>query len=211
MKKAALFDLDGTLVNSMSRFSAGIFTILDENGIEYETEEIINITTPLGYIKSAEYFISLGVKGTVEEIVKKMGENLVYEYSNNIYLKPYVKEYLTKLKDEGYSLYVLTASPHLVTDPCLKHNGVFDMFTKVWSVDDFGMSKSDIEIFYKTAQEMNCKPEEALFFDDNVTAVINSVKAGYTAIGVKDNQLPEDIDTIKKIASRYIESFEELL
>ena len=211
MKKVALFDLDGTLVDSMSRFTVGILTILDENGIKYDRDEMINIITPLGYIKTAEYFVSLGAKGTADEIEKKMGENLVYEYSNNIKLKPFVKEYLTMLKSDGYSLYVLTASPHIVTDPCLKNNGVFDMFTKVWSVEDFGMSKNDIEIFFKVAEEMDCKPEDVLFFDDNVTAVINSVNAGYKTISIKDIQTPKDIETIKNTAFKYIESFEEML
>lgn len=211
MKKIALFDLDGTLVNSMSRFSVGLLTILDKNGIKYDTDDMIRTITPLGYEKSAEHFISLGVKGTVEEIVQKMTNNLIDEYTNNIYLKSGVKKYLEKLKNEGYSLYVLTASPHLVTDPCLKHNEVFDLFTEVWSVEDFGLSKSDIEIFYKTAERINCEPEDILFFDDNITAVQNSVKAGYKTVGVKDNQTDEEIEIIKNTAEKFIESFEELI
>ena len=211
MKKIAMFDLDGTLVNSMSRFSAGILTILDENGITYDTDEMISITTPLGYKGTAEYFISIGVKGTVEELIKQMSDNLINEYTNNIYLKPFVKEYLLKLKSEGYSLYVLTASPHIVTDPCLKHNGVFDLFTEVWSIEDFGIPKTDIKLFYEVADKLDCKAEEILFFDDNDTAVVNSVKAGYKTIGVRDTQTEKQIDLIKKTASRFIESFEEML
>ena len=211
MKKIAMFDLDGTLVNSMSRFSAGILTILDENGITYDTDEMISITTPLGYKGTAEYFISIGVKGTVEELIKQMSDNLINEYTNNIYLKPFVKEYLLKLKSEGYSLYVLTASPHCVTDPCLKHNEVYDLFTEVWSVEDFGIPKTEIKLFYDVAEKLDCKPEEILFFDDNDTAVVNSTKAGYKSVGVRDNQTYEQIEIIKNNAARFIESFEELL
>ena len=211
LKKIAIFDLDGTLVDSMSRFTVGLLTILDENGIKYDRNEMINIITPFGYTKSAEYFISLGVKGTTEEIVKKMGDNLVAEYTNNIKLKPFVGEYLKKLKNDGYALYVLTASPHLVTDPCLKNNGVYDLFTEVWSVEDFSMTKSEIELFYKIYKDIDCRPEEILYFDDNVTAVTNAKKAGYTAIGVKDNQTQSDLEIIKNTASKFIESFEEML
>ena len=211
MKKIAIFDLDGTLVNSESRFNAGIFPILDENGINYDKDEVIAITTPAGYDGSAEYFISLGVKGTKEEIMKKLSDNLVNEYSTNIYLKPFVKEYLIKLKNEGYSLYVLTASPHTVTDPCLKHNEVFDLFTDVWSVDDFSLPKSNIQLFYNVAERIGCKPEEILYLDDSHIAVINSVKAGYKTIGVRDEQTPEQIGIIKNTASLFIETFKELL
>ena len=172
---------------------------------------MISITTPFGYKGTAEYFISIGVKGTVEELIKQMSDNLINEYTNNIYLKPFVKEYLLKLKSEGYSLYVLTASPHCVTDPCLKHNEVYDLFTEVWSVEDFGIPKTEIKLFYDVAEKLDCKPEEILFFDDNDTAVVNSVKAGYKTIGVRDTQTEKQIDLIKKTASRFIESFEEML
>ena len=97
MFKAAIFDLDGTLVDSMSRFSAGLLSILDERGIEYDFDEMVSILTPLGYPGSARYFISLGVEGTVEEICEKMADNLIAEYSNNIYSKPFVKFNLRKI------------------------------------------------------------------------------------------------------------------
>ena len=211
MIKAAVFDLDATLVDSMSRFTAGLLDILDDNGIEYDLNEMINTITPLGYVGSAEYFISLGAKGTVEELCERMAQSLVREYSENIYLKPFVREYLEKLKAEGVHLFVLTASPHTVTDPCLKHNGVFDMFERVWSVEDFALTKSDISLFHKTAEKIGLATNEIYFFDDNRTAVQNAKKTGYYTVGVRDNQIPEDLEFIKKTADKYIENFGEML
>lgn len=211
MIKAAIFDLDGTLVDSMSRFSAGLLDILDESGIEYDLDEMINTITPLGYVGSAKYFIELGVKGTVEELCDRMAKSLVDEYSNNIYLKPFVREHLEQLHKKGIRLFVLTASPHTVTDPCLKHNGVYDMFEKVWSVEDFGLTKSDKPLYGKVAEEIGLNPREIVFYDDNRTAVHYSSLAGYVSIGVKDNQIEEDIEFIKTKAYKYIESFEEML
>lgn len=211
MIKAAIFDLDGTLVDSMSRFTAGLFSILDDNGIEYDPKEMINIITPLGYIGSAKYFIELGAEGTVEELCDKMANSLVEEYSTNIYLKPFVKEYLGKLNADGVRLFVLTASPHTVTDPCLKHNGVFHLFEKVWSVEDFNMTKDDLALFSVVADEIGLDPDEMYFLDDNRTAVKNAKAAGYFTVGVKDNQIPEDLDFIKSTADKFIENFGEML
>jgi len=211
MFKAAIFDLDGTLVDSMSRFSAGLLSILDERGIEYDFDEMVSILTPLGYPGSARYFISLGVEGTVEEICEKMADNLIAEYSNNIYAKPFVKEYLEKLKAEGIRLFVLTASPHAVTDPCLKHNGIYDLFETVWSVEDFSLTKNDLSLFEAVAAHIGVSSEEILYFDDNHTAVKNAKLSGYYSVGVRDIQSAEEIDFIKTTADKFIENFGEML
>ena len=87
MSELFVFDLDGSLVDSMSYFAAGLLKILDEAGIPYD-EGIVETITPLGYVASAELFRSMGVEATVEEMVAQMKENLVYEYYNNIKLKP---------------------------------------------------------------------------------------------------------------------------
>ena len=202
--------MDGTLIDSMPRFTEGILHVLDEAGIEYD-ENMIKIVTPLGYTKSAELYVKMGVKDTVSNIVSRIEKKLVYEYSNNIGLKPYVKEYLQKLKAEGAELYVLTASPHIVTDVCLQKNGIYDMFEKVWTVDDFGLTKSDVQLFYKVAETIGCQPEEIIFYDDNLTAIKNAGKAGYQTFGVDDRHNEEDQNLMKQAADRYIHSYRELL
>ena len=79
-----VFDLDGTLVDSMPYFTKGMLSIADDAGIEYD-ESLIKILTPLGYVKGAEYYVNkLGVRDTVDNIVSKIQGRLLYEYSNNI-------------------------------------------------------------------------------------------------------------------------------
>ena len=67
MKKTDLFDFDGTLVDSMPTFKKVMLRILDENNISYG-DDIVKIITPLGLKGTAEYFISLGLNKSVEEI-----------------------------------------------------------------------------------------------------------------------------------------------
>ena len=210
MSDIYVFDLDGTLVDSMSYFASGLLKILDDEGIGYD-EGIVEIITPLGYAKSAELFISMGASGTVDELVEQMKKNLVYEYSNNIKLKPYVGEFLHKLKAENSRLFVLTASPHIVTDVCLKNNGVYDLFEEVWSVDDFGMSKSELELFEAVAQKIGCEPRAVNYFEDNLTAVTNAVMSEYRVFGVLDKQQPEDIEQIKELSDTFVYSYKDLL
>ena len=209
--KICVFDLDGTLVDSMPYFSKGILSIADDAGIKYGPE-LIRILTPLGYVGGAEYYVrELGVKDTVENIVKTIGDRLVYEYSNNVVLKPGVGEYLRRLKVEGARLFVLTASPHLVTDVCLKRNGIYDLFEQVWSVEDFRLTKSDTRLFYKVSEAIGCKNNEIHYFDDSLVALSNAKKSEYITYGVYDAQTADEVAEMKREYDFYVPSFEALL
>ena len=190
----------------MSYFSKGILKVADDAGYEYD-DTLIEILTPLGYTKSAEYYKTLGIPGTVEEIIKQIETNLYTEYANNIRTKPQVKEYLEHLKAGGAKLFVLTASPHMMTDVCLKNNGVYDLFDHVWSVEDFGMSKSSPDIFLHVAEVLGVTVEEITYYDDNLTAVTNSTKAGLDTVAVYDGQKPEMWEEIKAAGKHYIDTF----
>jgi len=192
-----VFDLDGTLVDSMSYFARGILSIADEAGIKYD-DSLLKILTPLGYSKSAEYYVNTyGLSESTEEIYDRIESRLVKEYSENIVLKEGVGDYLRALSEIGARCFVLTASPHSVTDVCLKHNGVFGIFEKVWSVEDFGLSKSSPELFYKVAKVIGCKPSEVNYFDDSLIALENARRAGYVTYGVYDAQSEEELERMR--------------
>ena len=203
-----VFDLDGTLVDSMPYFTKGILSIPDEEGITYG-DDLIKILTPLGYVKGAEYYVNvLGIRDSVENIVARITEKLVFEYSNNIVLKPGVGDYLRRLHASGARLFVLTASPHVVTDVCLQRNGVFDLFERVWSVEDFALSKSDTRIFLEVARQIGCAPQDIHYFDDSLIALENATAAGLDTFGVRDAHTPDELARMRSLAHHYVENFE---
>ena len=211
MKKIHVFDFDGTLVDSMQYFSQGMYNVMDQLGVSYPAD-IINILTPLGYKKMAEYFVDvLGAKEPLEKIHRMMGESLVYQYTYNVKAKPYVREYLEKLKADGCRLFVLTASPHLVLDVCMERNGIACLFEKLWSTDDFGLNKASTDLFYKLAERIGCAPEDIAFYDDNVTAVKNSRKSGMEAVAVYDPSNDAFVDEIKASCDKYVGCYSALL
>lgn len=212
MKKVHIFDLDGTLIDSMTQFPKANLRVLEEEGIT-PPEDVVNIITPLGYRGAAEYFINtLGVKASCpEEIMKRVESYLIDDYTNKIPLKPFVREYVEKLKKEGCKLYVLTASPHACTDPCLKRNGIFELFDTVWSSDDFGITKANPQIYRDAAERIGCEISDIMFYDDNFTALETAKKAGLATTGVYDPASDDFKDGIVATADIYINSFEELM
>ena len=135
---------------------------------------------------------------------------MVYQYTNNVFLKPGVADYLKRKKAEGARLFVLTASPHLVTDVCLKRNGVFDLFETVWSVEDFELTKSDTRLFYRVSEAIGCKNSDIHYFDDSLIALKNAKLSDYITYGVYDAQTEEEIEIMKKEYRYFVRSFEDI-
>ena len=207
--KTYLFDFDGTLVDSMPTYVSSMLRILDENSISYG-EDIVKIITPLGLNGTAEYFIKLGLDKSTDEIIDLMRKYMLDGYFNKIPAKNSVISVLKQLKNRGDSLNVLTASPHITLDACLKRLELFDLFDNVWSCEDFGTTKADPEI-YKMAAEKLCKNvSEVLFLDDNYNADKTAKTAGMKVCGVYDDSSKEYVEEIKAATDHYIYDFAEL-
>ena len=206
-----LFDFDGTLVDSMPAFISGVLKELDKNNCKYG-DDLIKIITPLGFAGTAEYFIkTFGLEVGVEELVEIFKSNMADQYFNHIPAKKNVIKVLKELKERGASLNVLTASPHLTLDACLKRLGIFDLFDNVWSCDDFFTTKANPEIYKMVAQKLGKKVEEVLFLDDNINADKTAKTAGMKVCGVYDKSSDDFVKEMQAVCDFYIFDFEELL
>lgn len=205
-----LFDFDGTLVNSMPTYINAMLKILDDNNIPYD-DDIIKIITPLGVLGTADYFIGLGLDRPREEIINRMKEYMLDGYFYHIDAKEHVIPVLHSLKERGARLNVLTASPHITLDACLKRLGMYDLFENVWSCDDFYTTKADPNIYKMVAERLNEKVENILFLDDNLNADKTAKKAGMKVCGVYDDSSKDYVEEIKKETDYYIYDFSELL
>lgn len=210
MIKAVVFDLDDTLVDSWSRFDGGMLPVLDEEGIPYDREDMIRKMHPQGVPPTAALFCQMGVPGTVEEVTDRITAGMRREYAHNIFLMPGVRAYLEELRAQDIPMYILTASPHPITDPCLQNNGVYDWFEQVWTVEDYGLTKAQPELFCRVVEAIGVPAEEILYYDDSPTAVINAAAAGMQVCGVLCPHTPDNAVRIPSLTNRYINSFEEL-
>lgn len=211
MENTYLFDFDGTLVDSMPTYVSAMLRILDENKIPYDNS-IIKIITPLGLNGTAAYYIDqLGVNMTREQLICVMKEYMLDAYFHTIPAKPNVPEVLKALKTRGASLNVLTASPHITLDACLKRLGLWELFDNVWSCDDFATTKADPQIYVMAAERLQTSVDRVLFLDDNLNADTTAKAAGMPVCGVYDDSSKDYVDQIKAVTDYYIYDFQELL
>lgn len=202
-----IFDFDGTLVDSMPTWKKKVTRILENEGIGYD-DELIKTITPLGDIGTAKYFKDvLGVRSSIEEMILQMNSFAINEYKNNISLKAGIAEYLGFLKRNNCSLNILTASPREMLIPCLKRNGIYDMFDNIWSCTDFDKTKSDPSIYIDVASRLSIDPDRVVFFDDNICAIVAAKESGMHTIGVYDKSGEFFADEMIRTADLYIRSF----
>lgn len=207
---AYLFDLDGTLIDSMPFWQRAMLISLDEEKIEYP-ENLLDIICPLGYRGTAEYFVNnFHLNSTADELVARMYEGAYIEYRDNIPFKAGVRDFLLRMKEKGHSLNVLTASPHLMLDTALKRLGVFELFDNVWSCEDFKTDKTNPEIYLSVARELSVNPSEIAFFDDNINSIKGATRASLYTVGVFDVSGRGFEDELKRIADKYVYTFENL-
>lgn len=205
-----LFDFDGTLVDSMPTYIATMLRILDECHITYG-EDLIKTITPLGADGTAEYFIhELGLDMPKAQVMLLMKHYLLDAYQHTIPAKANVIPVLKELKRRGASLNVLTASPHITLDVCLKRLGIWDLFDHIWSCDDFSTTKADPNIYVMAAERMGTTVEKVLFLDDNLEADKTAKSAGMMVCGVYDAASESYIEQMKAIDDFYIYDFSEL-
>lgn len=211
MKDFYLFDFDGTLVDSMPTFCAAMIRILDENHITYGPD-IVKIITPLGVNGTADHYINdLGLKMPKDQLILLMKEYMLDAYYHTIPAKDNVICVLKELKHRGASLNVLTASPHITLDACLKRLGMWELFDNIWSCDDFHTTKSDPNIYVMAAKRLGTTVENVLFLDDNLGADTTAKAAGMQVCGVYDDSSKDYLAQIKAVADFYIYDFQELL
>ncbi len=206
-----LFDFDGTLVDSMPTYIAAMLRILDENGVAY-APDIIKTITPLGINGTAAYYIhTLGVQMPEEQMTSLMKEYMLDAYLHTIPAKNNVIPVLQELKAQGACLNVLTASPHVTLDACLKRLGIYELFDHVWSCEDFSTTKADPDIYRLAAEQMHVPVEQVLFLDDNLNADLTALSAGMKVCGVFDSSSEDYVEEMKAATDFYIYDFQELL
>jgi len=209
--KGAIFDLDGTLIDSMWVWEKIDKEFLEKRNIYIPSDYIEKINS-MSFEKVAQYTIErFNLKESEEELIKEWNEMAIYEYSHNIKLKPNVKEYLKKLKENNIRIALSTSSPRILYEPVLKNNHIYEYFDVLTSLEDAKRDKNYPDIYLLAADKLDLNPQDCVGFEDILVAINTLKKAGFKAIGVYDKYADSEIEEIKKISDKYIYDFKEII
>ena len=209
--RAALFDLDGTLLDSMYVWSRVDELFFESRGLR-QPEDYGRALAGKSYRESAEYTIErFGLKERWEDIVAEWTRLAREEYARRVPLKPGALDYLRMLKREGIRLAVATALPPVLYEPVLDHHGIRDMFDALCSTDDAGhRGKQGGEVFLLAASRLGVAPADCIVFEDVLEGIQGAKRAGMRAFCVRDAASAHAFEQIAAIADGMVDSLAEM-
>lgn len=209
--KGAIFDLDGTLIDSTDIWEKIDVKFLEKRNIKLP-KDYIELANSMSFEDLAKYTIRrFNLNESIDELIDEWNYMAIYEYSNNINLKPNAKEYLDKLRENNISMGIATSLPKKLYEPVLIKNRIYDYFNVIISVDDVKKDKNYLDIYLHTAKKLNLKPSECIVFEDILLAINTLKNSDFKVVGVYDKSSHKDLERIKENSNLFIYNFKELL
>ncbi len=208
--QSAIFDMDGTLLDSMHIWRELGPCMLWKQGIRPEPdlqERLKTMTLRQGaaYCKEAYH-----MPQTVEEIVGLIEGQIDHFYRCEVQAKPGVEKFLSLLKMEGVWMYVATATDRHLAEAALRHAGILSYFKGILTCQEVGRGKDDPEIYERAMRRLQSNKKDTVIFEDALHAVQTAKAAGFRVCGVYDPSAEADQAAIRALADEYITSFEEM-
>lgn len=182
--KAVLFDLDGTLLDSMYVWQYVDEEFLRRRGIT-PPDDYGRQCSHRSFYETALYTIDLfSLPETPEQLMQEWTDLAIDEYRHNVKLKPFARETVELALKNGYKTAVCTSqTPELYT-PVLHHTGLWGMFETISSAAVFGKGKQYPDIYLDTAKTLGVPPENCIMLDDVSASLKAARQAGMMTIGI---------------------------
>ena len=211
-QRFAIFDMDGTLVDSMLYWHNLGQEFLESKGVTGDLNEVLERSKPMTMVESGALFIKeFGLDGTPESVAAEINAVMEGHYRNDVQLKEGAKEYLEQLRQKGIKLCVASATAEDLVSLCLTRLGVRDYFEFLLSCESVGTGKNRPDVYFAAAERLGAVPENTVVYEDAWYAVRTAKNAGFRVVAIFDYNSRARWDEIRAMADTPIESWAELL
>ena len=204
-KRFAIFDMDGTLVDSMVYWKHLASEFLQSKGVQDIAQDILEQIKPMTMTESAALFIQeYGLSGTAESVAAEMNAMMDEHYRRDIPLKPGAAAYLEALYRRGVTMCVASATAEDLMDACLTRLGVAHYFSFLLSCETVGAGKNQPDVYWLSAKRLGAEPAEIAVYEDALYAAETAKQTGFHTIAVRDDSNQPHWETLTALADEVI-------
>lgn len=210
--KALIFDLDGTMIDSMR-----VWKDIDDEYIEKyhltEPDDFHEGMEGLSYTETAEYFLKVfpELPKTVEDLKAEWHEMALYKYAHEMELKEGLEVLLRKVRAQGMRVGIATSNDRRLVEACLKGMGVEELIDTISTSCEVKKGKPAPDVYLKAAENLAIEPENCLVFEDVPMGILAGKNAGMKVCAVEDWFSEGQVQKKKELADYYIRNYNEIM
>lgn len=205
--KGFIFDLDGTLLDSMPSWQKQIDDMLIARGIT-PPEDLLDRTKTLGLENATGMILQeFHLPDDPAVVYQQFQNNMEQLYCTTIPLKPGVRALLEYLQRAGASMAVATATARPLVEKVLQHHQLQDYFQSITTVAEVGIGKHDPRIYLVAADKLGLPPQDCIVFEDSLKGIHSANQAGFQTVAIYEATNPTEQQALQQEATSYIHDF----
>lgn len=208
--KTAVFDMDGTVLDSMSQWRVCNIEFIRSRGIEPTAQQRAQMTQMTGRMVVDYYREQFGFETDFDTVCGEAVGKMEAKYLAGLPEKPGALAYLRRLGARGVRRVIATATPEPLARAALERAGLLGALDEVFSVEMIGGSKGEAAFYARLAERLGAELGSMVMFEDAAYAMRGARAAGIPVIGITDATNEADRAAIHALCDAVIDSFDEL-
>lgn len=207
--QGAIFDVDGTLLDSMSVWWELLDKFFKEHNASMSDEEAQGYKE-LTLDESLPVIIDkLGLNLTVDELLEEFKRRMFIEYAENIPAKEGAAAFVRELHEKGIKIALATSGYEALCKAAFTRLGIWDCFNACAFSSEVGVNKSNPDVYLLAAKRIGVPPKECVVFEDIAGGIEGAKKGGFKTCAIYDITNAAETEALKKLADYYIKDWSQ--